>query len=105
MTDAIAGLGLKEGALFKSGQQMAQVGLLFGPQTSFFSGTKTLTTMMIKMINPMRIIPKKVKEGRAVVSGTNTLIGSIATLLSSVKRSEIMVVMVMMIGGDKTCCS
>ena len=102
MTDAIAGLGLKEGALFKSGQQMAQVFLAL---KQVFSGTKTLTTMMIKMINLMRIMPKKVKEGRAVVSGTNTLIGSIATLLSSVKRSEIMVVMVMMIGGDQTCCS
>lgn len=51
VTDAIAGLGLKEGDSFKSGQQEAQV-----------------------------------KGGRAVVSGTNTLIGSVATLLSSVQR-------------------
>jgi len=51
VTDAIAGLGLREGTFFKSGQQEAQV-----------------------------------KEGKAVVSGTSTLIGSIATLLSSVQR-------------------
>ena len=35
VTDAIAGLGLKEGALFKSGQQIAQV-FWGGPQASVF---------------------------------------------------------------------
>ena len=42
----------------------------------------------------------KVKEGKAVVSGTSTLIGSIATLLSSVQRFFICVIysrMIMMI--------
>ena len=40
--------------------------------------TTTMTLTMNKLL--------KIKEGRAVVSGTNTLIGSVATLLSSVQR-------------------
>ena len=41
---------------------------------------------MMAMATIMTMTMTKVKEGKAVVSGTSTLIGSIATLLSSVQR-------------------
>ena len=47
-----------------------------------------MAALMMAMATAMATITirTKVKEGKAVVSGTNTLIGSIATLLSSVQR-------------------
>ena len=41
---------------------------------------------MAKMIKKVKKDASKVNSGRAVVLGTETLIGSIATLLSSVQR-------------------
>ena len=47
-------------------------------------GAGRYSTMAMATIMTMTMT--KVKEGKAVVSGTSTLIGSIATLLSSVQR-------------------
>ena len=81
VTDAIAGLGLGEGTFFKSGQQEAQV------DNSMILIVMSMTTpMTMGTMMTIRMTMTKVKEGRAVVSGTSTLIGSVATLLSSVKR-------------------
>ena len=89
VTDAIAGLGLEEGSTFKSGQQVAEA--CIHEKTCLLSHhtNKCHLMKMMKKVKIFREVMKdasKVKSGRAVVLGTETLIGGVATLLSSVQR-------------------
>ena len=85
VTDAIAGLGLEEGSTFKSGQQVAEA--CIHEKTCLLSHHTNMKMMKkVKIFREVMKDASKVKSGRAVVIGTETLIGSVATLLSSVQR-------------------
>ena len=91
VTDAIAGLCLEEGSTFKSGQQVAEACI---PKQIVSCLTRHKQMLSYEDDDKgedncnegKRKDASKVKSGRAVVLGTETLMGSVATLLSSVQR-------------------